>query len=140
MKSILIRDWNAKLKIYEWADQELAKRPDVDAETSTQGFRKRFLFGKHIVVYKDQNDVWLVSFKGNELLLSNFDSVNVSVYGPLTILKMVTGDSVQSFIDFDPLESLTRVLDPTYDYLDELETFGYWLVNVYKGVKGSDTH
>lgn len=126
MKTILLRCWDSKQKIYEWIDGECLKKSNVDSESVTDGFIKRFLFGKKIIIYKDSSS-WVLNIKKIRVPLSDVGDIEVVTFGPLVKLRIMVANKTLVFNEISILESLARGIDPTYDYLDSLEIFGCWL-------------
>lgn len=133
MTSYLLRHWDSKEKIYEWAGMKKFIRSAADPTSQTDGFFKKFLFGSVIAAYKSDN-AWMLNLDGNNVSLKDVESVGFGKKGPLVNLTIKVSGVERTYREFSPLEVLISRIDPTYDHVDNLNIFGYWLIDEFNKI------
>ena len=131
MSVYLLRLWNSDKKFYEWVDEKILKKTHADPNVVTDGFLKRFMFFKTIIVCKN-NNVWNLRFNGYYKSITEIDDINVIIYGLFVKTTVVYSGVRYAFYEISIVEAFSKIFDPTYDYLDRLNIFGCWLVDKFR--------
>lgn len=129
MTTFFIREWGKQSTVYSWSCSG-----DLIHENSypelTDGFLKRFLFGKKLVAYKrDEN--WFICLKNNEMAVQEIEKVEFQCFGPFSKLTLLVRGQKHLFFDLTPFDFFASKFDPTYDSLDSELVFGRWLVDLF---------
>lgn len=130
MNSILIRKWGRwSNKYYTWSPSNPSKLNRIgleDKDAVPKGWTKKFLNGERFIVFTE-DDNFFVCYKEEVFKLSDFDSIGFQeFFGFISIVLKIAGRTIK-LMEFSPGYSIFRIVDPTWDSLDEQEYFGPWL-------------
>ncbi|MCP3997778.1 MAG: hypothetical protein GY722_22355 [bacterium] len=128
MSKLFLRFWGSYSKAYlfEVGSGRLERRRD--ARRKADGFVKRCLIGKKILVFKDER-AWFIQVGKRRTILSDPELViRFLRFGPcVTLIVDLQGQSSRHLYT-QIMQDFVRFVDPGYDRLDqECEDFLVWL-------------
>ena len=128
---VTLQCWDRSNRVWR-LDPELGAlepiRFDPAKEMISGGFVKRGLVGSPLIVYSLEG-VWYLQIKKERWPLADPElHFEVRRWGCFTGIKVRIGPSCHKLIYGQPLDYLSRRLDPTYDDLDDsIADFPLWL-------------
>jgi|AntRauTorckE6833_2_1112554.scaffolds.fasta_scaffold53965_1 hypothetical protein len=133
MTTFFIRAWGKQNKVFSWNCSGGLIHENSSPEL-TDGFLKRFLFGKKLIAYK-REEHWFIYLKNNEVAVQKIEKVEFQCFGPFSKLTLLVEGQKYSFFDLTLFDFFASKFDPTYDLLDSELVFGRWLVDLFCNTK-----
>ena len=126
-------------KIKPFSDEDLASLPENEIESAmlVDGEVQRFIIGGRLVLYKDETGHFIQSNRKRWRLGDDRVCLRYHRMGPIGIFVIRSENYKKTVVIWRLFESISEVIDPTYDYLDVIMSdFACHVISIHNDLLG----